>query len=119
MQSRMFRANDLDLLSTQALGRLFPAYRGMLTSLVLIAPAESFLPAVPKKISFPSSGHYCKVLLNSRLAFCNNNIHIVRTDTFLLRNAGFLPESNRCRQNVSCGNENDVRESHGTLTNGF
>lgn len=86
----MFRANDLDLLSTQALGRLFPAYRGMLTSLVLIAPAESFLPAVPKKISFPSSGHYCKVLLNSRLAFCNNNIHIVRTDTFYSETLAFF-----------------------------
>lgn len=51
----MFRANDLDLLNTLALGRLFPAYRGMLTSLVLIAPEkEKLSPCCAKENSrFP------------------------------------------------------------------
>lgn len=74
----------------------------MFTSLILITLIKRFFfPTVPGKRKIqkertperkrnPHSSHYRKILLNSQLVFCNNNVHVVRTDRFYSEILAFL-----------------------------
>lgn len=71
----------------------------MFTSLILMTLIKSFFffPTVPGKRKIqkerernPHFSHYRKILLNSQLIFCNNNVHVVRTDRFYSEILAFL-----------------------------
>lgn len=93
----MFSKNDLDVFSIKKPHRngghpviYFKLITGVFTSLILIILIKNFFLLCRRRFLFPSSSHYRKILFISQLAFWNNNVHIVRAETFYSETLAFF-----------------------------